>query len=170
MPNSIRVIFSYVIATGLGSGYSPLLSGTAGSFAALALWLVLAPAEPTLLFQLILILSTIVLGLIATTTLLRHRATQGKTDRKAHDPGIVVIDEWAGQFIALSSVAPHQLEFAVVSFIFFRLFDILKPGPIGTAEKLPGAWGIMSDDLLAGAAALGCTMLLQEILPGFSIP
>lgn len=82
----------------------------------------------------------------------------------AEDPPEIVIDEVAGQLIALWPVSAG-LWFAgaaawtfpwpgwVTAFIAFRLFDIWKPGPIRRAERLPGGWGVMADDLLAGLAA-----------------
>lgn len=82
------------------------------------------------------------------------------------DPQEVVVDEWVGQWIALWSVA-YGSQFADVSilklwpgliagFLFFRLFDITKWGPIGWADRRGGAMGILLDDILAGIAALIC--------------
>lgn len=72
----------------------------------------------------------------------------------ATDPGAVVIDEIAGQLLALSFL-PLDWRYYLAAFLLFRLFDIWKPFPIDRVEKWPGASGIMSDDLLAGALALG---------------
>lgn len=69
------------------------------------------------------------------------------------DPGFVVIDEVAGQLIALIAV-PAEWKYALASFILFRGFDIVKPPPIRRLEKLPGGWGIMLDDVAAGLCAL----------------
>lgn len=79
--------------------------------------------------------------------------------RASPDPGAIVIDETAGQFLALAVVLalrPGQgptLGLVAVSFALFRACDILKPGPIRAAERLPGGWGIVADDLLAGVLA-----------------
>ncbi len=75
-----------------------------------------------------------------------------------HDAGPVVIDEVAGQWIALAAVpalgTSMTLQHAAAAFVLFRLFDIWKPGPIGWADRsLPGALGVMADDWLAGLAA-----------------
>jgi len=69
------------------------------------------------------------------------------------DPSFVVIDEVAGQLIALIAV-PAEWKYALASFILFRGFDIVKPPPIRRLEKLPGGWGIMLDDVAAGLCAL----------------
>lgn len=65
------------------------------------------------------------------------------------DPSIVTIDELAGQLLALVAL-PAGLLPVLLSLAFFRLFDIVKPGPVDYAQRLPGGWGIMADDVLAG--------------------
>ncbi len=67
-----------------------------------------------------------------------------------HDHGGIVWDEWVG-FLMTLWLAPTGLGWLVAGFILFRLFDILKPWPIGWLDRqVPGGWGIMLDDLLAG--------------------
>jgi phosphatidylglycerophosphatase A len=78
--------------------------------------------------------------------------------RQVTDPGAVVIDEVAGQWLALATVVtlrPESLSLGVVaaSFLLFRVADILKPWPVSALERLPGGWGIMADDLAAGLLA-----------------
>lgn len=73
-------------------------------------------------------------------------------ERGAHDPSECVIDEVAGQLVACAFV-PRTLLAYGLAFLLFRLFDIVKPWPIGAAERLPGGIGIMTDDVLAGALA-----------------
>lgn len=68
------------------------------------------------------------------------------------DPKDCVIDEFAGQWLALA-LAPFSLFGVLLAFLLFRLFDIAKPGPVGAAEKLHGGLGIMADDLVAGLLA-----------------
>jgi phosphatidylglycerophosphatase A len=72
--------------------------------------------------------------------------------KAAKDPGDCVIDEVAGQFIACAFVPRSLIAYALV-FLLFRLFDIVKPWPIGAAERLPGGLGIMADDVIAGILA-----------------
>ncbi len=77
------------------------------------------------------------------------------------DPGRIVIDEVCGQFLVLLLI-PGEWRLLVLGFVFFRLFDILKPFPIRKLEGLPGGWGIMSDDIGAGlAAALSVHLVLR---------
>jgi len=75
------------------------------------------------------------------------------------DPSECVLDEVAGQWIALIPVAlyfrGHDWRPYVMAFFLFRLFDVLKPWPLSAAERLPGGWGVMADDILAGLIAAG---------------
>jgi phosphatidylglycerophosphatase A len=68
------------------------------------------------------------------------------------DPRCVVIDEVAGMALALAAL-PRNWRVYLAALVLFRLLDIVKPGPIRKAEQLPGGWGIMADDLLAGLTA-----------------
>jgi phosphatidylglycerophosphatase A len=78
------------------------------------------------------------------------------------DPGWVVIDEVAGQLLALS-VVPLSLPAWLAGFVLFRLFDIAKPFPIGWLDRtIPGATGIMADDAAAGIAAAGALLALHH--------
>jgi phosphatidylglycerophosphatase A len=88
----------------------------------------------------------------------------GRVERESGrtDPGYVVIDEVAGQWIALIHCR-FSLTHLLAGFLFFRIFDILKPWPARRLESLPGGWGIMFDDVAAGVYAL----LLAQILQGW---
>lgn len=78
-----------------------------------------------------------------------------------HDDGRIVIDEVLGQAIPLSFF-PMDWPTIGLCFIFFRFFDIIKPGPIGWADRhLPGAWGTLLDDVLAGIFAFMTVWLLK---------
>jgi phosphatidylglycerophosphatase A len=84
----------------------------------------------------------------------------GRVERRsgAHDHGFIVIDEVAGQWLALLPAGLDPFN-ALIAFVLFRLLDIIKPGPIGWLDRrVPGGWGVMVDDLLAGllAAMLLC--------------
>ncbi|MGD1148755.1 MAG: phosphatidylglycerophosphatase A [Thermoanaerobaculaceae bacterium] len=88
------------------------------------------------------------------------------------DPHPVVLDEVAGQWLALALVAivqhhPPGLRELIASFFLFRIFDVLKPWPIRRLEELPGGWGIVADDLAAGAAAGALTLALFALLAFF---
>lgn len=85
------------------------------------------------------------------------------------DPGAIVADEVAGQWLALAVLAaalaraPNGLEVAAC-FALFRLFDVAKPWPIRRLERLPGGWGIVADDLAAGLAAAAAQLLAMAAL------
>ena len=131
---------SRLVASFLGVGFSPVASGTAASAVALLLGagLMLGP---------VWLLPLGVVVVVAAGFLAIPRAV---TDPQA-DPGWVVIDEVAGQWIALLGLAGVSLGGLVVAFIGVRVLDIWKPGPVGWADRQPGAFGIMTDDILAGA-------------------
>ncbi|HKR10774.1 MAG TPA: phosphatidylglycerophosphatase A [Pyrinomonadaceae bacterium] len=129
------------IAT-FGVGYLPLIPGTFGSMVGVAIFLLL----PSVALQLLFIAVIVVLGVWAA---FRTEKLLG-----LKDPGKVVVDEVAGQMIALLPlsflVAGPWLVWVIVSFNLFRLFDIFKPYPARRFEALPGGFGIMADDLVAG--------------------
>lgn len=79
----------------------------------------------------------------------------------SHDPGPVVIDEVAGQWIVLL-LTPLDPVYYMLSFVLFRLFDIFKPWPISWVdESVNGAWGVMLDDVLAGVFGLGTLYVIM---------
>lgn len=152
--------FAAFVATGLGSGLSPILPGTAGSIVGLVLgWLgarALALHTGSLGLAVGLLMSGLVVGLVGV-------AVSGPVCRVLgeEDPGCVVIDEISGQLIASAAVPllgahPWPL-FApaawIASFVLFRFYDIVKPGPIRGLQELPGGWGVVLDDVAGGVAA-----------------
>ena len=155
-----RRSLSIWIATGLGSGYFPVAPGTAGS--ALGLALVIAFRQ-TSLEPLWLALS---LAAITGLLFLVGVWSAGKAEKVFGrvDPGQVVIDEVAGQiltFVATPRVAWIGL---IIGFILFRAFDIVKPFPARQAERLPGGWGIMMDDVVAGLYSLIVLVILGHFI------
>lgn len=135
-----------LLLTGFGSGFSPKAPGTAGSVVALAIWWwLLGPLGWPV--QLAVIAAVFAVGMW-----LSHRVSMryGVGD----DPAIV-LDEFAGLWLTLLG-APHGPVAAVAGFVLFRIFDIWKIGPVRYADQhVQGALGVMLDDLLAGALALG---------------
>ena len=103
----------------------------------------------------IAILLAIIFGTIAAN---HHQSETGSKDASE-----VVIDEVAGQWIALL-VIPLDWRWALAAFVLFRLFDITKIGPIGMVEKWPGGVGVMADDVIAGVFAALCLWLAQWLL------
>ncbi len=141
--------FATLFGLGLRAPFAP---GTFGSLAALPAGWLLHWAGGFPLFAFGLIVAT-VLGYMSTD---RYLAAHGEKD-----PGEVIADEFAGQLLAmaplslglwLANAAPHVFPWPgwVAAFLLFRAFDILKPPPVSTAERLPGALGVMADDLVAG--------------------
>ncbi|WP_240756688.1 phosphatidylglycerophosphatase A family protein [Roseicella aquatilis] len=82
------------------------------------------------------------------------------------DPGWVVVDEGAGQLLALAALPEAGWIGVALAFLLFRLFDITKPGPVGWADRRHGAIGVMLDDLVAGALVAVLLLALQVVLPG----
>lgn len=142
-----------VIASGLGSGLAPGAPGTAGSALAVVIGAGLLSLSPWALPAAI-VLATLA-GLWAID------AAEG-TD----DPGWVVIDEFAGQWLAMLPLATLSPPGLLAAFVLFRLFDIAKPGPVGWAERIPGAAGVMADDLVAGALAGALLWAMVRQWPG----
>ncbi|MBS0561421.1 MAG: phosphatidylglycerophosphatase A [Proteobacteria bacterium] len=144
------------VASGLGSGYAPRAPGTAGSLLAVltGAGLMLLPGGMSPWALPLAVLAASLAGLWAIRT-------AGVGDGGAHeDPGWVVIDEVAGQWLALVGLSlaglAHPTPLGLLAaFLLFRLLDIVKPGPVGWADRQGGAAGIMADDLIAGALAAG---------------
>jgi phosphatidylglycerophosphatase A len=137
-----------LVSSGFGSGYAPKAPGTFGTVAAAVVWLALswAGALASVEAQWACAVVTIVLGTLAI------RLSLGANSAK--DPQWIVIDEWAGLFVALVGVNWRVGWQVLLAVILFRIFDISKVGPIRSAERLPGAVGIMADDVVAGVFAL----------------
>ena len=131
-----------VVATAFGSGYSPFAPGTAGSAVGLLLfWPLAGLAWP---WQLVAVAVLSVVGALAAGRV------AGKLGLE--DPGLVVVDEVAGQWLTLVAL-PFTPVTALVGFLAFRAMDIVKPWPARDLERLHGGWGIVADDLAAGVYA-----------------
>ncbi|WP_457595256.1 phosphatidylglycerophosphatase A family protein [Hydrogenimonas sp.] len=129
---------------GLGSGLLPKAPGTWGSLVGLGLGAAILLYLPVST----LFLLTILVTLFGIRQIDRYEARTG-----IHDDKRIVIDEIAGIWLALC-FSGATLPALLFSFLFFRLFDILKPSIIGRIDReAPGGWGVMGDDLVAGAAA-----------------
>ena len=82
---------------------------------------------------------------------------------RGKDPGLVVIDEFVGQWLALFCL-PRAIAIYIIGFALFRLFDIWKPFPVNRIQSLPGGWGIMLDDVLAAIYTNLCLHLFVFIV------
>ena len=142
------------IAAGFGTGYAPLAAGTVASAAAVVTGAGLLLLTPWLL-ALAALLATVG-GYLA----VKRAAIQG-------DPGWVVIDEFAGQWITLLALARPTISGLIAAFILFRLFDITKLGPVGWADRQHGPFGIMADDVIAGVIAAALLVLVRISQPAW---
>jgi phosphatidylglycerophosphatase A len=131
-----------VVATGFGAGYSPIAPGTAGSLVGLLLFWPLRDLPPA--YQICILAAVFLAGTAAAAWVARAAGIE--------DPGIVVVDEVVGMWTSLLFL-PFTLGTAALAFVLFRVLDIVKPYPARDLESLPGGWGIMSDDLMAGVYA-----------------
>jgi phosphatidylglycerophosphatase A len=140
------------IASGGGVGRAPFAPGTAASFAAvligaLALWI-----DHRLLT--LLTIATCVIG----TWAVHETNEQG-------DPGWIVIDEFAGQWIAMLGLGRVSLYGLIAAFVLFRFFDITKLGPVGWADRKDGAVGVMADDVVAGLIVAAILFVITNLFP-----
>jgi phosphatidylglycerophosphatase A len=142
-------IINYLIATAFGAGYAPLAPGTAGSILCLLIVYFFSPV-PFLAYLLVLVL-LFFLGVYSSSRVEKDLG---------HDPSIVVVDEVVGMGISLLFLPPNFWLF-FMAFLLFRVFDILKPPPINLSQKLPGGWGVMMDDLIAGLYALAVVHIIR---------
>ncbi len=129
-----------LVASGFGSGFCPVAPGTAGSLVALGIGAAALSVMPT------------TLPLAAVTALVGWWAISASGE-SARDPGWVVIDEFAGQFLAMAPLPSPSPAGLLLAFALFRLFDIWKPGPVGWADRRKTAAGVMGDDVIAGGIA-----------------
>lgn len=141
------------------SGLSPKAPGTVGSFVSLILGLILLEyLHPSTLFLLSLLITVIAVKQIDI-----YEKVVG-----VHDSKEIVIDELVGMWLALSICGINDENFylmAILTFIFFRIFDIFKPSIIGRIDKnVEGGWGVMGDDIVAGLCAGIFSALVYKIV------
>ena len=142
--------WAWALGTFFGAGLLKPGPGTYGSVAGALLWYAAAHTfHPTFLT---LAIGTTVAAIVITLIGI-PASTLVARESGREDPGFVVVDEVAGQLIALIAIRPDW-KHAVLSLILFRLFDIFKPWPIRKFEALPEGTGIMLDDVAAGVLAL----------------
>ncbi|GAA8248036.1 phosphatidylglycerophosphatase A [Helicobacter pylori] len=141
------------------SGYSKKAPGTIGSLVALLLGL------PVLIFSAnTLFLGAIFVGLIAIAQIDKE-----EEETKRHDSSYIVIDELVGMWLAMA-ISGLSLAGVILSFIFFRIYDITKPSLIGKIDKeVKGGLGVVADDALAGVLAGLSVLLVINVLGFFNI-
>lgn len=151
-----------MLATFFGVGFMRPAPGTWGSAAGLLLWLAAAhwlhPSPLHLaLGTAIAAIIVLLVGIPASSIVAREAATQ--------DPQFVVLDEVAGQWVALIAATARPWEW-LLAFLLFRVFDILKPSPARQFDRMHSGFGIMMDDIAAGVYALAILFLARHFLPG----
>lgn len=145
---NLKRLIVLAITTIGGIGFFPFASGTVASAAAMLpyFWL-----RDDLLSYGLVTFGIMLIGI--------WLSGQAETYLGETDPHPVVIDEVAGYLVA-AAYLPHHWFYPLAAFILFRLFDIWKPKPINQLQSLPGGWGIMLDDILAGLYA---NLILQGV-------
>lgn len=137
------------------AGFAPVAPGTVGSAVAIPLWWVMRQTGLPWL-------EPLCLALVIVAGAWGARVTE--RELQVEDPGPVVIDEVAGMFVTLLWM-PVTWPVAIVGFLAFRVFDIVKPYPVGRLERLPGGWGVMADDVMAGVYAWGVLRIVLWLRP-----
>jgi phosphatidylglycerophosphatase A len=156
-PAEKKTLWAWLIGTFFGAGLLKPGPGTYGSISAVLLWYAAAhlfhssPISLAIGTAIAAVAATLI-GIPAATIVARESGRE--------DPGHVVIDEVAGQLIALIAI-PADWQHAAISLILFRVFDIFKPPPIRQLERLPAGTGIMLDDVAAGLFALVVAQLIH---------
>jgi len=138
------------LALGFGSGLAPKAPGTFGTLAAIPLFLLLSMLTPAFYFVAVVVMS--IAGV--------YICGKAADDVGVHDHPAIVWDEFIGYFITMFMV-PVSWQSVLMGFLLFRIFDILKPWPISFIDKkMSGGFGIMFDDILAGAFSLVIMQLI----------
>jgi len=148
-----------MIATVGFIGYSPVAPGTMGSLAAaLVFFLIRSYLSPWPFAAGLLILFALAVWSA------QQMAARERTESEKIDPQEIVIDEVIGMAVTLVFV-PLNLKTIGLGFLLFRIFDVTKPFPARPAERLPGGWGIVMDDVVAGIYAnVGLRVILGYVL------
>jgi phosphatidylglycerophosphatase A len=140
------------IASGGNIGRAPFAPGTVASLAALLIGALALWIDHRLLT--LLAISACVIG----TWAIHETGEQG-------DPGWIVVDEFAGQWIAMLGLGRVSWYGLLAAFVLFRLFDIIKLGPVRWADRKDGAIGVMADDVVAGLIAAAILFLAGIFFP-----
>ena len=141
---------SEIISTVFYIGRLPFAPGTWCSFTAFLAWFFLR----SYIEGVFILYASLVLFFVGVAVSTIHAESLNE-----EDPSEIVIDEWVGQWIALWMI-PHSFIWGFVSFSFFRIFDIFKPGPVQLMDDIKSGTGIMMDDVVAGILALLVTQSL----------
>ena len=142
----------HLLAFGLGAGAVPKVPGTAGTLVAVPLYLLIRPLGP--LDYLLVLAAMFLIGI--------YLCGRASRDLGVHDHSGIVWDEILGYLVSMW-LAPAGWGWMLLGFLLFRVFDILKPWPIGWLDRrVSGGLGIMLDDLVAGMFSLALLQLLAR--------
>jgi phosphatidylglycerophosphatase A len=142
-PPPRRNFIAFLIGTWFGCGYAPVAPGTAGSLAAVLIAIALHHYGGYGRGTLLLFTAIVLAPGIWAAGVVEKQTNQA-------DPRIVVVDEVIGQWITLAGAATFNWKTWLAAFALFRFLDVWKPPPVRQLEKLPGGWGIVADDVMAG--------------------
>ena len=147
--------WAVAVSSVLGLGFTPRMPGTVGALVGVFVYLpaFLMPAEWVFALPLAELAVLLLLSAVAVPRVLRASGLE--------DPSWVVIDEVAGMLCALCMAAPDFVRI-LLAFVLFRMLDIFKTWPVNRLERLPGAWGVMADDILAGLLAGLLSILMMR--------
>ncbi|MGF1680510.1 phosphatidylglycerophosphatase A [Photobacterium makurazakiensis] len=135
----------HFLATGFGSGLSPIIPGTMGTVAAIPLYLLMVQLPFAVYLAITLVAAVIGVTICQKTS----------DDMGVHDHGSIVWDEFVGFWITMAIAPVVSWEWVLAGFVLFRFFDMVKPWPISWLDKhVHGGFGIMIDDILAGFMAM----------------
>jgi phosphatidylglycerophosphatase A len=140
--------FAWLVATWFGCGMVPTAPGTMGSLGAIPLYLLVARGGRL----------GVAGGALAVTAIGIWAASVVAHDLRKKDPQVVVVDEVAGMLVTMLPMADVSWRAILYGFLLFRLFDVAKPWPTRRFEALPGGWGIVMDDVVAGGFG-ACVMI-----------
>ncbi|TDB45254.1 phosphatidylglycerophosphatase A [Photorhabdus luminescens] len=141
----------HLLATGFGSGLSPVVPGTMGSAAAIPFWLLLIQLPEWICWLVIIV------GMFCGIVICQRTSD----DMKVHDHGSIVWDEFIGTWITLMAIPVVSWQWVLTGFIVFRILDMWKPWPIRWFDRyVHGGLGIMLDDIIAGVFSFVIVWLL----------
>jgi phosphatidylglycerophosphatase A len=147
-PGTPALRFAWAIATWFGCGLVPKAPGTMGALGAIPLYLLLARGGR----------EGVAAGALALTALGIWASSAVARDLGKKDPQLVVVDEVVGLLVTMLPIRDVSWRAILCGFLLFRLFDITKPWPTRRFEALPGGWGIVMDDVVAGVFG-ACVMV-----------
>jgi phosphatidylglycerophosphatase A len=155
IPVSMLLNPIHFLSLGFGSGLSPYAPGTMGTLVAIPLYLLLSQLE--LLPYLLVVGCGFLIGI--------YLCDKTSKTLGVHDHSGIVWDEFIGYWITMIAIPAVTWQWILAGFVLFRFFDIAKPWPVKIADKrVPGGFGIMLDDLLAGLYALACIQIFWFLM------